>query len=267
MSDINCSLTINGMAVVSASAEIDVTTAEQLRMALVEAGSHGHATVVLDMTRTRSCDSSGLSVLVRAHRRAVAEGGELRLVLPADGPVVRIVTLTGLDRSIPCFGGLDEALAPEPAGATLPVDPRPPAGPVSHLRQAGRPAEERDQPAQGTLEASVVAKESGPVIVLTGEADMTCAERLSELLARQLAGGARHLTIDVSGLRFADSASIRMLVLTARTLKERDGRLVLLRPQRPVAKVLALLGAEQLITIRGKDPATPGPETGAADDQ
>lgn len=132
-------LMINGLAVVTAPEEIDITTAEQLRMVLLDAGSHVHATVVVDMTRTRFCDCSGLSVLVRAYRRAVAEGGELRLLLPADGPVARVVTLTGLNRFIPCFGSLDQALAAGPAVATLPGLPRPTAGPRSHTRQPGPP--------------------------------------------------------------------------------------------------------------------------------
>jgi hypothetical protein len=46
-----------------------------------------------------------------AHQQAVAEGGELRLVLPGDGPVPRIVTLMCLDRLIPSFATLAEALA------------------------------------------------------------------------------------------------------------------------------------------------------------
>jgi anti-sigma B factor antagonist/stage II sporulation protein AA (anti-sigma F factor antagonist) len=105
------------------------------------------------------------------------------------------------------------------------------------------------------LQASVQAGESGPVVVLAGEADLTCAEQLSTLITEQLAGATRQLTIDVSGLRFADSASIRTLVLAARTLTERGGRLVLLDPQPAVARVLALLGADQMVTIRGKTPA------------
>jgi anti-anti-sigma factor len=113
------------------------------------------------------------------------------------------------------------------------------------------------------LEASVAAGESGPVIMLAGEADLTCATELSELVAAQLSGGTRQLTIDVSELRFADSASIRVLVLAARTLTERGGSLVLLDPQQPVARVLALLGADQMVTIRGNTDATPGPQPGA----
>ena len=103
---------INGAAVVTASAEIDVITAQQLRMAVLDAGNRGHAIVVVDMTRTRFCDSAGLSVLVRAYRRALADGGELRLVLPAEGPAARVLTVTGLDHLIPSFGSLDQALAP-----------------------------------------------------------------------------------------------------------------------------------------------------------
>ncbi len=104
---------------------------------------------------------------------------------------------------------------------------------------------------QGLLKASVAAGESGPVIVLSGEADLTTAAQLSALITAQLSGETRQLTIDVSGLWFADSASIRALVLAAKTLKERGGRAVLLRPQQPVARLLALTGAEQMFTIRG----------------
>ena len=138
MPEIRYPLMVNGLAVVTAHAEIDITTVEQLRAVLLDAVSNGHATVVVDMTRTRFCDCSGLGVLGRAHRRAVAEGGELRLVLPADGPVARVVTLTGLDRSIPCFGRLDQALTSGTAAAILPVHPRLPAG-QRGTRQPGPP--------------------------------------------------------------------------------------------------------------------------------
>ena len=109
---------------------------------------------------------------------------------------------------------------------------------------------------QSPLTAWVAAGESGPVIVLSGEADLTCAGQLSALITAQLAGGTRQLTIDVSELWFADSASIRTLVLAARTLRERGGSLVLLRPRQPVARVLALTGAEQMFTIRDRPTAS-----------
>lgn len=65
----------------------------------------------------------------------------------------------------------------------------------------------------GLLEVSVAAGDSGPVVILSGEADLTNAAELSDALTAQVSGGARHLIVDVSGLRFADSAAIRALVL------------------------------------------------------
>jgi anti-sigma B factor antagonist len=112
--------------------------------------------------------------------------------------------------------------------------------------------------AEDVLQASVAAGESGPVITLSGEADLTTAARMSTLICRQLTAGTVELTIDVSGLSFADTASIRALVLAARTLKERGGRLVLLDPQPPVARMLALLGADQMLTIHAGVPGEPG---------
>jgi anti-sigma B factor antagonist len=103
---------------------------------------------------------------------------------------------------------------------------------------------------EGPLAAWVRTGPSGPVVVLSGEADMKSSGELTELLVSQLSGGARRLTVDVSGLSFADSASVRALVIAAKVFKERGGTLVLLRPQRAVAKVLNLLGADQLIAVR-----------------
>jgi anti-anti-sigma factor len=224
---------ISGVPVVVAPAEIDATTAQQLRTALLQAAGHGHATIVVDMTHTHFCDSAGLGVLTRAHKRSLEQGGEVRVVITAGGAVDRIFTLTSLYHFMPRFGSLPEALRPGPAPAVRPLRPDPPArlGP-------------------GPLEASVADGESGPVITLAGEADTTSVAQLSALITVQLSSGTRHLTIDVSGLSFADSATIQALVLAAKTLKERGGTLVLLRPQPTVARVLALTGAEQVFTIR-----------------
>jgi anti-anti-sigma factor len=56
--------------------------------------------------------------------------------------------------------------------------------------------------------------------------------------------------MDVSGLDFADTAAIRVFLLATRTLRQGGGDLVLLRPQRALARVLEILGAGEVITIR-----------------
>ena len=103
-----------GVPVVTAPVEFDVTSADGLRAALVDAAARGHGTFVVDMSLTRFCDSSGLHALVAAHRRAQAEGGEVLLVVP-DTAVLRVLAVTGMDQVIPNFASLDEALAQTPA--------------------------------------------------------------------------------------------------------------------------------------------------------
>jgi len=101
---------VEGVPVVAAPEEIDITNAEGLRSALVKAAATGHGTLVVDMTRTQFCDSSGLHTLIAAHKRAQAEGHEVLLVIPST-TVLRVFTLTGMDRVIPNFTSLAEALA------------------------------------------------------------------------------------------------------------------------------------------------------------
>ncbi len=99
------------------------------------------------------------------------------------------------------------------------------------------------------------------VITLSGEADLTSAAQLCALISAQLSGQTRDMTVDVSGLRFADSASIRILMLGAKTLKERGGSLILHHPQPAVARVLTLLGADQMFTILSQRHASQANET------
>ncbi len=101
---------VSGVPVVTAPEEIDITSAPDLRSTLVDAAAHGHGTLVVDMTRTQFCDSSGLHTLLAAHRRAQAGGGGLLLVISAS-PVLRIFAVTGIDRMIPSFTSLDQAIA------------------------------------------------------------------------------------------------------------------------------------------------------------
>jgi anti-anti-sigma factor len=70
------------------------------------------------------------------------------------------------------------------------------------------------------------------------------------VLAAQLNGGTPRLTVDLSGLRFADSAAIRELIRAHRAITQRGGTLELTRPQQAVARVLSLLGADHVLTIR-----------------
>jgi anti-sigma B factor antagonist len=120
---------VNGVPVVTTPAEIDTTTTDQLRAALLHAIRSRYPMVVVDMTSTHFCDSAGLQTLIKANKRTRGQGGELRLVIPAAGAVPRVISLTGIDRFVPCFASLQDALAKTPCGTnSQPVSPGPDTG-------------------------------------------------------------------------------------------------------------------------------------------
>lgn len=104
---------VRGVPVVRAPEEIDITSAAALREALLQAARQ-RQTVILDMAQTQFCDTAGIHAVVLAHKRALAEGRQLRLVI-AGGNVLRILEITGIDRVIPHFTDLEQALTSAPA--------------------------------------------------------------------------------------------------------------------------------------------------------
>ena len=109
-----------GVPVVEAPREIDVTNSADLRLALLDAASDCHKRFVVDMTRTRFCDASASHVLAAAHARALEEGGEMLLAVSDAIIVRRVFALTGIDRMIPSFTSLEEALGDATAAGYQP---------------------------------------------------------------------------------------------------------------------------------------------------
>jgi anti-sigma B factor antagonist len=97
--------------------EVDLATAPQLRAKLVDLVEVGEAgRVVVDLTPVAFMDSTGLGVLLAAHKRARANGRRVLLVCP-EGPVLRVVRLTGIDKVLSIHGSLAEAEAAQDAHA------------------------------------------------------------------------------------------------------------------------------------------------------
>ena len=99
--------------VIALPAEIDMASAGQAGRQLGSAFAPGVKAVIADMTATTFCDSSGISVLVRAHQQAAANGTELRLVVRSTA-VLRALTLVKLDALLPIYPNLSQALAAAP---------------------------------------------------------------------------------------------------------------------------------------------------------
>lgn len=100
----------DGIRLLTLSGEIDHHTGDQLRQALdVSDAAHPH--VVMDMRGVTFMDSSGINILISAHRAVTAADGWLRLAGPPDS-VLRVLQLTGVDGVIDCCPTLHEALTP-----------------------------------------------------------------------------------------------------------------------------------------------------------
>jgi anti-sigma B factor antagonist len=111
---------IEDVPVVTAPEEIDITNAGQLRAALRQAAlRQAGGSLVVDMTRTRFCDSAAIQALVGAHKRARAEGGRVLLAVSGEA-VPRIFEITGIDQVLSRFGSVAEALAQVTAAVTPP---------------------------------------------------------------------------------------------------------------------------------------------------
>lgn len=101
----------------------------------------------------------------------------------------------------------------------------------------------------GLLTASVSAGPSYTLVRLAGEGDVTVCDQLCGMLAAQVLAGARNLVVDLSGVSFLDSSCLHALLAACRMAEQADGTLKLVSPQPMVARMMALWGADQLITV------------------
>jgi anti-anti-sigma factor len=96
---------VDGTTVVTVTGEVDLASSVQLREVLQKAVSTSD-TVVVDFVGLTFIDSSGLSALVDAHRRAREGGGVLLLRRPTPMlrrllDITRLETLLAIDPSEP----------------------------------------------------------------------------------------------------------------------------------------------------------------------
>ena len=77
---------------------------------------------------------------------------------------------------------------------------------------------------------------------LTGELDISAAERTGRKIAEAVPSSARGLVVDMSGLEFMDSSGVSMLFSLARQVGSHRQQLrVVAPPGRPVSRVLQIV--------------------------
>jgi anti-sigma B factor antagonist len=102
--------TMGPLTVATLPAELDMATAPAIGEQVAAALAPGVHAVIADMTATTFCDSAGITMLIRAKKRATAHGAELRLLLSCPN-VLRVLKIQGVDAVLPVYHSLDEARA------------------------------------------------------------------------------------------------------------------------------------------------------------
>ena len=103
--------------ILNVGGEVDLATAPQLHAKLIDLLEVGEASSILvDLTPLTFMDSTGLTVLLAAHKRAQADRRSIRLICPA-GPVLRVFQLTGAEQILSIHSSLVEAQAAQDADA------------------------------------------------------------------------------------------------------------------------------------------------------
>jgi anti-anti-sigma factor len=90
------------VTVVTAERDLDFTSAAALEEALTAGLGQGALRVVLDFSRTRFMDSSGINALLRAHRSVSAAGGWIRLSAVSE-PVLSTIEIVGLQEVLSLY--------------------------------------------------------------------------------------------------------------------------------------------------------------------
>src|SRR5262249_15794335 len=85
----------NGRSTIVAAGEIDLSTCQALEAELSKAIAQDSDQIVVDLREVTFMDSTGLGVLIAAHKKAQANGHAIE-VRTGEGEVKRLFDLTGL---------------------------------------------------------------------------------------------------------------------------------------------------------------------------
>jgi anti-anti-sigma factor len=86
-------------------------------------------------------------------------------------------------------------------------------------------------------------------INLLGRMDFAGNEEIHEKFALLTAPPTNAVIVDLSKVDFVTSVGIRTLLLSAKALKSRGGRMALLNPDANVTRVLAIAGVDRIIGV------------------
>jgi anti-sigma B factor antagonist len=92
------------------SGEVDMSNATYVRDQLLTSMPNEAIALVLDISACRYLDSAAIEVLFDVSRRLARRRQELRLVMPPDSPLRRVIELTEVRTAAPVYESLEAAV-------------------------------------------------------------------------------------------------------------------------------------------------------------
>lgn len=100
----------DGLGLVELTGEVDLYTAPRFKEDVVALIDEGVTELIVDLSGVTFIDSTALGVLISGVKRLHDSDGRL-LVVAGSKPVVRILSITGLDRVLSVFDTREAAVA------------------------------------------------------------------------------------------------------------------------------------------------------------
>ena len=91
--------------------EVDASNVKEMGDRLRSLMSNRSVALVVDLSATTYLDSAGINMLFSLAEELRGRQQRLALVVGAGSPIARMITLTGLDQTIPVTAALPEALS------------------------------------------------------------------------------------------------------------------------------------------------------------
>jgi anti-sigma B factor antagonist len=87
------------------------------------------------------------------------------------------------------------------------------------------------------------------LVSLSGEVDVYVAPQLEDELLHAIGAGAKQLVVDFTGVIFADSSVLGVVLQAAQRMRERGGQLVVVCDDRRILRTFELTGLESAFPI------------------
>ena len=106
----------NGVAVARLSGEIDASNVQDIGQRLRSMVSNRSFALVVDLSEIAYVDSAGINLLFALGEQLRGHQQQMAIVVREASPILRVISLTGLDRAVSIYPTLDVALGATAGG-------------------------------------------------------------------------------------------------------------------------------------------------------